>query len=106
MRKNKRHLGLVYVLPFVHLGACFTIAVTGLGSGWEYLTAIDFPISVIIQRELWWHFPHALVLYATLGTLWWWFLSSVAELWIFRIIAAVTGRGGEKQDIDENDRYR
>jgi hypothetical protein len=45
-------------------------------------------------------------LYATLGTLWWWFLSSVAELWIFRIIAAVTGRGGEKQDIDENDRYR
>jgi len=47
--------------------------------GWGYLLMIDIPMSVIIGAIAY-SFQHPLILFGTLGTLWWYFLSRLAEM--------------------------
>jgi hypothetical protein len=82
---------LVHLLPFLHLCACLTIAVAGIGAGWQYMTMIDAPASVLVIALIY-NFNHPLVLFGIIGTLWWYLLSfAVAFCWI-RASAAIRNR--------------
>jgi hypothetical protein len=87
----KRQLRWIYLLPIIHLCACFVIALARIGSGWEYLIKIDYPISVFVVSALF-SFDHPLILFGTVGTLWWYALSWLAVTWGTRLIAHI-GRG-------------
>ena len=64
-----------YLLPLLHLCACFIIVLGNFESGWEYLTFyVDYPISIFIMSALY-TFDHPLVLFGTVGTIWWYVLS-------------------------------
>ena len=69
---------LVYLLPLLHLCACIIIAFASITKGWEYLGLIDFPASALIVA-IDYNFDHPLLLFGVFGTLWWYFLSRVAE---------------------------
>jgi hypothetical protein len=81
---SKTRFVLIYLLPFLHLCVCLTITFAGLESGWHYLIPIDFPVSIVAvammfrydNHQIWFH---PLLWFGTLGTLWWYFLSRVAE---------------------------
>ena len=73
-----RLLRWICVLPALHLCFCFLTVVGGIKSGWEYLSLyIDYPISVLILSVLY-RFDHPLLLFGTIGTLWWLALSWLA----------------------------
>jgi hypothetical protein len=77
---NRRiHFILVHLLPFLHLCACLTIALAHLESAWQYMILIDFPMSVIMIA-ISYNFDHPLLIFGTLGTLWWYLLSRGAEI--------------------------
>lgn len=80
-------------MPFLHLCVCLVIAVAHLESAWQYLFVIDIPMSVIIVA-ISYSFDHPLVLFGTLGTLWWYLLSRVAEMIVNRVFATNANRGG------------
>ena len=87
---NRRlHFILVHVLPFSHLCACLTIALAHLESGWGHMFVIDIPMSVIILAVSY-NFDHPLLLFGTLGTLWWYLVSRAAEMLFRRSAAQVT----------------
>jgi hypothetical protein len=69
---------LVYLLPLVHCFACITIKVADLTSGVHYLILVDFPFSLLLVM-LGWPRDNFLFWFTTLGTLWWYFLSFVAQ---------------------------
>ncbi len=71
----------IYLLPVLHFLACVTIAVAKLESGVHYLIYLDFPFSLLLVM-LGWRHDTFLILFATLGTLWWLWLSWV----IFRLL--------------------
>jgi hypothetical protein len=77
----------VYVLPAVHLIACFIADVPALliprmqslGIVQSYLIVADFPISIGVFALAW---QHPLLAYAwiwVVGTLWWYLLSRVVR---------------------------
>jgi hypothetical protein len=80
--KRRLRFILVHLLPFLHLCACLTIAFAHLESAWQYMMLIDVPMSVIIVA-ISYIFDHPLLLFGTLGTLWWYLLSRAAEM-LFR----------------------
>lgn len=65
-------------MPSLHLCACFVFALAHLGSAWGYMPSVDFPMSLIILF-ISYSFDHPLLLFGTLGTLWWYLLSRVVE---------------------------
>ena len=91
MPEKRRRNELVLLLPLLHLCACFTIALGRLNSGWEYLTYIDLPVSVLILSASY-RFDHPLILFGAIGTLWWYMSSRLAEIWITRFISYLGGR--------------
>jgi hypothetical protein len=69
----------VYLLPSLHICACLTIALAHLETAWGYLLFIDAPMSVFIGA-ISYNFDHPLILFGTLGTLWWYMLSRLAAM--------------------------
>jgi hypothetical protein len=67
----------IYLLPALHLAACAIIALGHLVSGVHYLIYVDFPFSLLLVI-LGWRNDSFLFLFASLGTLWWFFLSWAA----------------------------
>lgn len=81
----------VYLLPVLHLCACFTIAAAGIGAGWQYMTMIDAPASVLVIALIY-NFNHPLVLFGVIGTLWWYLLSLAAAFCWIRLSTAIRNR--------------
>jgi len=65
---------LVYVLPFLHLGACVAIWVGHVDTGWQKLIIADFPFSIVLVG-LMFRDVNPLLNFGVLGTLWWYVLS-------------------------------
>ena len=81
----------VHLLPALHLCACLTIALAVIGAGWQYMTMVDAPASVLVIALIY-NFNHPLVLFGIIGTLWWYLLSfAVAFCWV-RLSAAIRNR--------------
>jgi hypothetical protein len=80
---------LLYFLPFLHLGACVTIWVGRIDSGWQKLIILDFPFSILLVALVF-RDDKPLLYFGTLGTLWWYALSLMIR-WLFRI---ADGRNG------------
>jgi hypothetical protein len=76
----------VYLLPFIHLGACIVIGLARLDKAWGYMLFVDVPMSVIIGA-ISYNFDHPLLLFGTLGTLWWYLISRAVEMVRIRIFA-------------------
>jgi hypothetical protein len=70
---------LVYLLPLLHFCACIIIKVADVESGVHYLIMIDFPFSLLLVM-LGWPRDNFLLWFSTLGTLWWFWLSYLAQL--------------------------
>jgi hypothetical protein len=68
----------IYLLPLLHLLACAIIALGHWVSGVHYLIYVDFPFSLLLVG-LGWRNDNFLVWFASLGTLWWFCLSWVAD---------------------------
>lgn len=68
----------VFLLPFLHLGACIAIWVGHVDTGWQKLLIADFPFSVILAG-LMFRNVDPLLSFGVLGTLWWWFLSLIVR---------------------------
>jgi hypothetical protein len=73
---------LVYLLPFLHLGACVTIWAGHIDSGWQKLIIVDFPFSIVIVGLLF-RSDNPLLAFGVLGTFWWYGLSLFIR-WLFR----------------------
>lgn len=86
-----RRILLLHLLPFLHICTCFVIALAHLESGWGYLVVVDIPMSVIVIA-ISYSFDHPLLLFGTLGTLWWYLLSRAAEMIGSRVFAAMRNR--------------
>jgi hypothetical protein len=84
---SSRNPFLVYLLPFLHLGACLAIWIGHIDTGWQKLIIVDFPFSIVLVglmfREV-----NPLLSFGILGTLWWYVLS-LGVRWLFR---AASGR--------------
>ena len=77
----------VYLLPFLHLGACLAIWLGNIDSGWQKLIVIDFPFSIVLVG-LMFRGDNPLPIFGILGTLWWYVLSLLIR-WLLR---AASGR--------------
>jgi len=91
MPGRTHRIGLIHLLPLLHLCACFVAAFGRLSSGWEYLTYMDFPVSVLVLSASY-SFDHPFILFGAIGTLWWYLLSRLGEIWITRLICYMRGR--------------
>ena len=60
---------LVYLLPFLHLGACIAIWVGHIDTGWQKLIIVDFPFSIVLVG-LMFRDVNPLLSFGLLGTLW------------------------------------
>jgi hypothetical protein len=74
----------IHLRPFLRLCVCLTITFAGLESGLHYLIPIDFPVSIVGVAMMFRYgnhqiYYHPLLWFGTLGTLWWYFQSRVAE---------------------------
>ena len=67
----------IYLLPLLHLSACAIIALAHTVSGVHDLIYVDFPFSLLLVG-LGWRNDNFLFWFASLGTLWWFFLSWAA----------------------------
>jgi len=88
---STKRLFLLHLLPFLHLCACFAIALARLDSGWQYLTMIDAPASVLVIALIY-NFNHPLILFGIVGTVWWYLLSRAAEMIGSRVFATIRNR--------------
>ena|SRR2546425_8069205 len=88
MTRSRVRFLLIYLLPSLHLCACLTIALARLESGWQYMMLIDVPMSVIIVA-ISYNFDHPLLLFGSLGTLWWYLLSRAADMIGTRVFATI-----------------
>jgi hypothetical protein len=79
---------MVYLLPFVHLCVCLTIALGHIESAWQYMFVIDIPMSVIIGA-ISYNYDHPLLLFGTFGTLWWYLVSRAVEMISTRVFAGI-----------------
>jgi hypothetical protein len=80
---------LLYLLPFLHLGACLAIWVGRIESGWQKLIILDFPFSLLLVALLF-RDDKPLLYFGILGTLWWYVLSLVIRR-LFRIADGLDG---------------
>jgi YD repeat-containing protein len=80
-----------HLLPVLHLLACLTVSLAGIQSGWQYLTMVDAPASVLVIAVIY-SFDHPLVVFGVIGTLWWYVVSlAIAFCWI-RVSVALRNR--------------
>jgi hypothetical protein len=86
---------LVHLLPFLHLVACFVIAIAGLQRGWQYLWMIDVPAS-LLAMFLGYYFDHPLILFGIIGTVWWYLLSRAIEIFATRLWTALHRRRADQ----------
>lgn len=89
--KSKRRYLLIHLLPVLHVAACLTVALAGIESGWQYMTMIDAPASVLVIALIY-DFSHPLVLFGVIGTIWWYLLSLAAALLWGRLSDAIRTR--------------
>jgi len=82
---------LVHILPVVHLSSCLVIALAHLDSAWRYMFWIDAPASGFILALAYNH-DRPLILFGTIGTLWWYLLSFAAAFCWIRVSAAIRNR--------------
>jgi hypothetical protein len=82
---------LVHLLPFLHLCACLFIALAGIEAGWQYMTMIDAPASVLVIALIY-NFNHPLILFGIVGTLWWYVLSFAAAVCWARLFTVIRNR--------------
>ena len=92
--KSSFRIVLVYLLPVLHLGACLAVSVAQVESGVEIMGRIDLPFTILIAPLVFWS-QHPMVWIAILGTVWWYFLSRVAEyiferVWLRRAVREKT----------------
>src|SRR6266581_2760568 len=99
MMRSRVRLLLVHLLPVLHLCACLTVALAGLESGWQYMTMIDAPASVLVIALIY-NFDHPLILFGLVGTLWWYLLSRAAEMISARLFVAVRNRRRPRAETD------
>ena len=78
MRNRNQPRLFLHLLPTLHLAGCFLIAALGARDAWYYLFWVDTPASAFILALAYNH-DRPLLLFATVGTLWWYFVSLV--LW-------------------------
>ncbi len=78
----------VYLLPFLHLCVCLAIALMRLDAAWGYLFFVDMPMSVIILA-ISYNSDHPLVLFGTLGTLWWYLVSRAVWMIGSRVLPTI-----------------
>ena len=99
METAKKGRLLIHVLPAAHVAACLTIATLGAEDAWRYLFWIDAPASAFILALAYNH-DRPLILFGTIGTLWWYLLSfAVLFLWS-RVSAAIKKRGRARREAD------
>ena len=79
---STRNPFLVYLLPFVHFGACLVIWLGNITSGWQTLIVADFPFSLLLVGLLYRN-DNPLIIFGLLGTLWWYVLSLLIR-WLVR----------------------
>ena len=89
--KSRKPNLFIHLLPVLHLGACSTISLAGIQSGWQYLTMIDAPASVFVIAMSY-NYDHPLVLFAVIGTLWWYLVSLVISFCWVRVSVALRNR--------------
>jgi hypothetical protein len=77
---------LVHILPLLHLCTCVIIAATHLVAAWGYMFWVDAPASVFILALAYNHIP-PLILFGTIGTLWWYLISYTIHFGWIRISA-------------------
>jgi hypothetical protein len=70
---------LAYILPSLHLAASLVLTSGWLDSGLDYLIKIDYPASALIVSAVY-SWDHPLILFATLGTVWWYLLGRLVEI--------------------------
>jgi hypothetical protein len=92
----------VHLLPFLHLCACLTVALAGIESGWQYMTMIDAPASVLVIALIY-NFNHPLILFGIVGTLWWYLLSFAAAFCWIRLSAAIRNRRTPRTEANPRD---
>jgi hypothetical protein len=90
MKNPVKRLVLIHSLPFIHLLVCLIIATAKIESGWETMLMADFPMSVIVVAIIY-NFDHPLLLYGTLGTLWWYLISRTLEMVWLRLFSVKSG---------------
>jgi RHS repeat-associated protein len=93
---------LVHILPFLHLCACLVIALARLGAGWQYMFLIDAPASGFVLA-LSYNYDHPLILFGTIGTLWWYLLSYAAAFGWIRLSAAIRNRRTSRAEANLRD---
>lgn len=96
MRSPVRSI-FVYLLPLTHLCICLTIGLGGIGSGWEYMTMVDAPASVLVIGLLY-DWNHPLILFGVIGSLWWYLLSlAIGVCWV-RLSGAIRNRRASRRE--------
>lgn len=68
----------LWALSAIHLAGCMAIWLARVESGVHYLIYADFPMSLLIVM-LGWRNDSFLLLFATIGTAWWYGLSYFAR---------------------------
>jgi hypothetical protein len=81
----------VHLLPALHLCACLSIALAGAESAWRYLFWIDAPASAFILALAYNH-DRPLILFGTIGTLWWYLVSFAVWFCWTRLSTAIRNR--------------
>lgn len=92
MQSTAKRSRWVYVLPIAHLCACL-ISMSGhvvpqlqfLGIVWVFIVLVDFPVSAITYAIAWKHGIVAGIWVVVVGTLWWYFLSRIVEIWVAKL---------------------
>ena len=77
-RKPDQSLYWLYLLPLIHLTACFSIAI--LQTAWWPMTYADFPVAPLLFA-LSWHFGYPLLWFGLFGTVWWLILAEGVVLY-------------------------
>lgn len=79
---------LVYLLPVIHILVCLATAAMNVmhwESGWEYIGLVDYPVSIVAVGLAWRYNWPLFLLFVTIGTLWWYFLSWTALFLVHRV---------------------
>jgi hypothetical protein len=102
MTRSPTRSPLVHLLPLLHLCACLTVTLRGIESGWQYMTMIDAPASVLVIALIY-NFDHPFILFGIVGTLWWYLLSFAAAFCWIRLSAAIRNRRTPRTEANPRD---
>ena len=81
---SSRNPFLLFILPFLHFGACLAIWIGNIDTGWQKLIVADFPLSILMVG-LMYRKDNPLLIFVILGTLWWYVLSLLIR-WLVRCL--------------------